>query len=206
MSKEFYETRKIFREYINYKAPYSYEEWMSLPEENKAAALYVQYFDEIILAWFKSKSFYASEQEGVETVCQYLMKNVPVIEDNPKRFNKKYIYRVSYNCLYCIAHDRISDRLRWELEGSNICAGEGSDEVDLFDTFIIDETKRDDELAEERAAMWRVIESMGDDIVQVVGHLLDGERLPKGVSYVKKRKVIEHLQKALEDFKDTFYI
>lgn len=206
MSKQFYETRKIFREYINYKGEYSYQEWLSLPQERKAAALYVQFFDQIVLAWFKSKSFYASEEEGVETVCQYLMKNVPVIEANPKRFCASYIYRVSYNCLYCISHDRVSDRLRWELEGSNICAGEGSEEIDLFDIFVEDETKREDNLSYDRERMWAVIASMGDETVQVVGHLLDGERLPKGVSYVKKRKVIENLQKALEDFKDTFYI
>lgn len=74
MSREFYEARRLFINHINYTNPYSYEEWIALPEDHKTVALYIQYFNEIILAWYKTKSFYASEEEGVETVLQYLNK------------------------------------------------------------------------------------------------------------------------------------
>ena len=102
MSREFYEARRLFINHINYTRPYSYEEWIALPEDHKCVALYIQYFDQIILAWYKTKSFYASEEEGVETVLQYLNKNVPILEANEKKFNERYIYRVAYNCLYKI--------------------------------------------------------------------------------------------------------
>lgn len=204
--KEFYATRQIFREYINYTHPYSYEEWLKIPQESKAAALYVQYFNEIILAWFKTKSFYASEQEGVETICQYLLKNVPVIEENPKRFSKKYIYRVAYNCLYCISHDRKIDRLRWELEMSNILLSGEGEEIDLFDALMGEDDEFYSPHVEAKFRMWSMISDMGDDYMQVCGQLLDGGRLPKGVSYKRKAEIIQNLQDALEEFKKVFYI
>lgn len=204
MSREFYEARKMFRDYTGFEDPLSYEQWMSRPQEHKAAILYVQYFDQILLAWYKTKSFYASEEEGVETALQYLLKNVPIIESNPKRFNEKYIYRVSYNCLYCISHDRKCDRERFELEMSNVVAS-GEDEFDLFDTVassnVVD---YDDEAIEIKQWFWETIEDLGQDAYSVAKQIIDGGKLPKGVTRKRKEEIILILKDHLDIFKDVY--
>ena len=203
MSKEFYETRKLFRSYLDYTSPYSFEEWNSLPTEKKAAALYVQYFDQILLSWYKSKSFYASEQEAVETVCQYLVKNVPLIEKSPKKFTPNYIYRVSYNCLYCISHDRISDKLRYELEVSNICEA-SEDELDMFD-FIPDDHAcegYDIDMRITKSQLWKVIDS-DPEFKAIVDNILNGQKC--NIRGKQRTAVIERLKVELVKYSSVFY-
>lgn len=136
---EFIKTKELFKNYINYKRPLSYDEWMQVHPDHKAAFLYVQFFREIHLAWTKARKLYGDECEGVSVALQYLIKNVPIIEEDPKRYSAKYIYRVAYNCLYCICHDRKCDKDRYEYEVSNIIVvgdveGSAGDMLDLFDT------------------------------------------------------------------------
>ena len=203
MSREFYETRSLFRSYVEYDHPYSYDEWSNLLDEHKVAVLYCQFFDEIILAWYKTKSFYASEQEGVETICQYLMKNVPVIESDPKRFTNKYIYRVAYNCLYCISHDRIRDKLEYELKVSNIVSTSEGD-IDIFDTFISKNSEADYDIDNRliEYEFWKTIDE-DDDTRLMADYILTG----KGISWRSKRRkaAIEKLREKLDKFKPYYY-
>lgn len=176
MTNAFAETRKQFIMGTRYSRPLSYEEWMMIPEEHKAAVLFVQFYDEITLAWYKTKSFFVVEEDGVSTTLQYLIKNVPIIENDPKRFKSSYIYRVAYNCLYCISHDIKRDIERWEKEVSNIvCYGE--DQLDLFDTISASNCNAQEELDKEE--FWALIENMGVKTQKVVNHLLNGESLNK---------------------------
>lgn len=99
-NSEFYATYKMFAEYLSYSGPVIFNEWDMLDDDKKAAWLYVQYFDEVLLAWMKCNRPYVCEQEAVETLLQYLCKNVKVVHDNPNRFNERYIYRISFNSLY----------------------------------------------------------------------------------------------------------
>lgn len=204
MSREFYETRKIFREYLQFTKPYTYEEWLALPEDHKCAALYVQFFDEIILAWYNSKSFYACDQEGVETICQYLSKNVPILKSNPKRFTPNYIYRVAYNCLYCISHDRLIDKQRYYLNRSNYITS-GSDTFDLFDILVIDDNAEAGYDIDKRKVIqlfWEMIDS-DKDIQALVESILNSKRLP--FKSKKKAEVLEKLKVKLEVYKAYFY-
>ena len=56
-------TFNMFREYLGYVRPLTYSEWMEVDPEDKAAVLYVQFYDQITLAWYKSRSFYAQEED-----------------------------------------------------------------------------------------------------------------------------------------------
>ena len=89
--KEFYETRKLYRDYTHYEKPLTFDQWSSLDRGYKAAVLFIQFFDEILLAWNKAKSYDGDELEAVETVNQYLIKNVDKIMEEPKRFKAAYI-------------------------------------------------------------------------------------------------------------------
>lgn len=99
---QFIETKNMFENAIGVKYPLTYEGWLAVRDELKAAALYVQFFDEITLAWSKAKSNFTSDEDGVSTVMQYLIKNVPIVMNEPKKYNPKYIYRVAYNCMGCL--------------------------------------------------------------------------------------------------------
>lgn len=176
MLNAFNETRNLFRDYTNYSHPLSYDEWSAIADEYKAAVLFVQFFDQITLAWYNTKSFFVVEEDGVSCVLQYLSKNVPILKENPKRFTPGYIYKVAYNCLYCISHDIKRDIDRYHNETSNIVIS-GEDELDLFDTVMSNDLEYTDAMSS--ASFWNVIESMGPETLKVVNHLLTGASLKK---------------------------
>lgn len=173
MANAFSETRNLFITTTGYTRPLSYDEWMMIPSEHKAAVLFVQFYDEITLAWYKTKSFFVVEEDGVSTMLQYLMKNVPIIEKDPKRFKPSYIYKVAYNCLYCISHDIKRDIERYENEVSNIVTS-GEDQLDLFDT-VVSKSDMYEEIS--RQEFWAIIEDMGVKTQKVINYLLNGESL-----------------------------
>lgn len=175
MGNAFAETRKSFITGTRYTKPVSYEEWSNLSDDHKAAVLFVQFYDQITLAWYKTKSFFVLEEDGVSTIMQYLLKNVPVIESEPKRFSPSYIYKVAYNCLYCISHDIKRDIERYEKEMSNIISC-GDDQLDLFDTVSCN-SNVDEHISKEE--FWATIENMGLKTQKVVYHLLNGDSLNK---------------------------
>ena len=199
MSREFYETRKLFIPYVNYKYPLTYDEWLSLSEDKKAAHLYCQFFSQIVSAWYKAKSFYADEQEGVETVLQYIIKNVPKIEEDYRRFSAPYMYRMSYNCLYCISHDRLRDKWRYENEVSNNQISSDGKEIDLFDFCASYDTYRieDDETEHElQNWFWRVVESCDKRAKTLAEDLCDGKKVLKTLCK-RDNKIVEKIRKNL---------
>lgn len=216
MSNAFNETKNLFMSYTNYTGPLTFEEWLIKPEDQKAAILYVQFYEQITLAWYKTKSFFALEEDGVETILQYLVKNVPIIIANPNRFRPGYIYQVAYNCLYCISHDIKREIERWENETSNIIF-HGDDQLDLFDT-VVAEIDMSDELSKEY--FWAIIEQMGPKAEKVVNHLLNGDPLKKvnkrskayatdplrdiSVSLDQMEEIVEELRVNLAQFRTMF--
>lgn len=76
MFTQFKETYNSICAAIGYVKPLSYEEWIQLPDEYKAGAIYVQFFDQICLAYSKVKTNAAIEEECVSEVLAYIMKNV----------------------------------------------------------------------------------------------------------------------------------
>ena len=129
-----FETMKLFRSATNLvvNEPLTFDEWVALPDEQKSAALYVMFFNQITLAYYKSRSFYSPEEDNVSIVCQYLEKNVPIIKNNPRRYTPRYIYQVAYNCMFCQSRGIKRDLQRYETEISNKVITD-TDEYDLFD-------------------------------------------------------------------------
>lgn len=172
---EFYVTRELFSSYVNYNAPLSFEEWLNVADDLKAAVLFCQFFDQITLAWYKLKSIYSSESDGVAEAIQYLQKNVDIIKNDPKRFAPSYIYKIVYNCLYCLCRDHNRYKKVYENECSNIQMSSDG-EYDLFDTYRDDSTSIEACLAsEQKDYIWKVIESRGRKAVIVVAELLEDD-------------------------------
>ena len=188
-TNEFNETRKLFIESIGYEQPLTYDLWMDIPADLKSAALFVEFYDQITLAWYKTKSFYTEDADGVSTMMQYLQKNVSVIENDRERFSPAYIYRVAYNCLYCICHDIKKDRDRYENETSNIVHNDG-EELDLFDT-----VKQDSDFLQMilKDNFWQECYKLGPKVEKVINYLLnDGSKL--GINKSKKPNEPEYLK------------
>ncbi len=215
---QFLQTKMRFREFANYERPLSYEEWMSAPDECKAAILYVQFYDQITLAWMKTQRVYADINDGVSEVLQYLNKNVEKIKNDGKRFTPNYIYRVAYNCLSCLSWDdpAVNWRCRtYQNECSNVVKY-GEDELDLFDTVVDDEDDRDSKFDVDGSRaylmnatmLWDTVEEMGHKAKIVVAKLL-GEKsyTPKEFNSVTEEEtaeIMEELRVRLGKFVSVF--
>jgi len=173
----FDETRNIFISYTNYRRPLTYEQWHAAPQQHKLALLYVQFYPDIISAWSRANAYnFIPDEDGVSIVCQYLEKNVAKIDDDPKRFTASYIYRVAYNCMYCICHDIKGIKDRWDNEIPNITYS-GGDEIDLFDTVASSKGSAEDVYEHEsfEQRFWKVIEDAGLPAEKVLNYLLSGD-------------------------------
>lgn len=200
-------TLKMFEDFIGYNEPLSYDEWVAAPEDHKVAILYVQFYDQISLAWYKLRTDAAIEEECVEEVIQYLMKNVSVIESNPSRFKPGYIYKICYNCIYCKSIDPYKGqtaKTSWYNNTSSqyIMTGEG-EELDVFDTIDGGEDADNVLLSEH---FWSTIEDMGEETLSVVSKLLGDGYIPgQRVGKKKTEEIIENLREALAPYKSVYY-
>lgn len=168
---EFAATRKLFAEYVNYKKPMSFDEWMNTSDDLKAAVLFVQFYGQITLAWYKNNASYVSDTDAVETVIQYLSKNVEIIKNNPKRFEKSYIFTVCANCLKCLVRaGSLKSRNDNECNISEVPGFD--DEHDIFDTMIGSSIDESYDVDANRQAFWDLIESKGRETIVVVAELL----------------------------------
>lgn len=168
-----YETRNFYRNSLQIFQPLTFEQWNSLDRDDKAAGLFLNFFDQIVLAWEKANTIdFINCEDGVEIVNQYLEKNVPIIENNSKRFTPNYIYTVSFNCMYCICHDRKCDKDRLENETPRYISKDG-DEVDLLD--FVDDGEDNYTISEDlnlEREFWALIEDEGMEAEKVMRYLL----------------------------------
>lgn len=188
----FYETKLFFCEAIEYSNPLSFEEWDKLPRGNKAAHLFVQFYDSILQAWHKVNKFdCVVGEDGVSCMCQYLEKNVPIISDDPNRFSPQYIYSVAFNCLDCLLYIK-RDRNRWEKEVSERFDYDG-EEVSLYDATVDPSSSLDnvytDQIFDEE--FWKAIEDEGVEAVKILNYLLTKD--PKDLKKLTKRNRLYEL-------------
>lgn len=143
---EFKNTFNLFNDYLlayTTERPLSYNTWVNLPNDYKAAALYVNFYEQITLAYNKVYTKAAIEEECVSEVIKYLIKNVPIIEDNESKYSARYIYSIMYNCLYCKSIDpykgQTAKQSWYNNTVSNCVLAPNGEELNLFDTIISNE-------------------------------------------------------------------
>ena len=175
---QFMQTRKMFQDYLSgYPKNLTYDEWKNADAEDKAALLYVVFYKEVTLAWYNAivsrDISYVSQEDGVSTVLQYLMKNVALIEAEPELYSKRYIYRVCYNCIGCLPRT-VSEKTRAESEMSNEYSEVGPFGDISFDLWDLIPSDMDDyETQETKEAIWNIIQHMGPKAEKVVNHLIN---------------------------------
>ena len=171
---QFIQTRNMFRDYLSgYPTPLTYEDWKNAEEDDKAALLYVTFYQEVTLAWstaITSRDIaYVTAEDAVSTVLQYLMKNVSLIMNDPTRYSAKYIYRVCYNCIGCLPRAGC-EKMRNASDISNIYV-EDDVEVNLWD--LVPSEDDDLETLQTKEAIWNIIHHMGSKAEKVVNHLIN---------------------------------
>lgn len=215
---QFRATRTLFLESVHdYQFPLTYEAWASAPADYKAVLLFVNFFDQIELAWYNERFSYgrAEDDDAVSEVLQYLMKNVPLIEADPKRFKPAYIYRVAANCISCVGASQVSIN-HDKLEVSNEVTGDDGSVINLYD--LEPSEDEDYEVAQARKAVWAVVDRMGPKAQKVVNKLINptdalsatrnkniGDKL-QDISVSKKEydEIMAELRVQLADYADVF--
>ena len=233
---QFVQTKKLFREYLSgYPKNPTFEEWRDANPDDKAALLFVTFYQEITCAWYNAvvskQIVYISQEDGVSTVLQYLLKNVAYISEDSKRYTPEYIYTVAYKCLLSLWQTRKTEKYRSEVECSNdfteACySGRstnthgGSITVDIFD--LIPSEDEDYETQQIKEAIWNVIHHMGPKAEKVVNHLINPkdtvhriatssserpiDRLADvSVSKAEYNEILEELKVKLAPYKDVLF-
>lgn len=233
-NSQFLQTRNMFRDYLkDYPKNPDYSVWNNAPEEDKAALLYNTFYQEITLAWYNAVVsngiVYVTQEDGVSTVLQYLMKNVEKISADADRYSPKYIYQVSYNCLLSLWRTRTTDMQRCNVEvspdfsvdGTGNSSGSASNvngTVTLWD--LVPSEDEDLETQQAKEAVWNIIRHMGPKAEKVVNHLINpGDTLYKvrmqsseratdrladvAVSKAEYEEILAELKVKLAPFKDV---
>lgn len=197
VKNQFIKTKKLLEEYTNYEAPLSYEEWLDVADDLKAGVLFVQFFDQIYLAWNKAKSFYVVDDDGVSEMMKYLMKNVPIIVADKKRFKASYIYRVAYNCLYCVSRDIKRDRDAYEYNTPQYAMSANGDEYDILSTI----GRQVDYLAElDVQELWKFLDSLSPKAKNLVENILRKGKVPEKMSEERK-EILDILKCNLDSYR-----
>ena len=180
---EFKEAKERYESAIGKKAPITFDEWFSLPDSHKAAALFINFYNQITLAWTKAKADFTEDEDGLSIVMQYLMKNVPIIESNPNRYSKGYIYKIAMNCMCCLR--RVKSEISRSKEcvsewyTNNSCCGDTgtTDEASYFDCIGMGELA--DKLHLAADILYDLYGELDKDEKSVINNILRGSKLTK---------------------------
>lgn len=161
-------------------------DWMLIPDNLKAAALYVHFYPQITLAWKKYQLPYIEEENAVSTVLQHLIKNADIIVNDRKRYTQSYIYTVAKNAIYPLG------RIKRDYEAWNGRRSLYDYDEDLFDANLeweyghayvqercVDTTDVLTQILEthRNAGIWELIDSLDGYEFDYVSRILGGEKL-----------------------------
>ena len=173
----FISTKQMFKDYLTgYSFPITFETWLAADEEEKAALLFVNFYDQIILAFSKSNAEYVLAEDAVSTILMVLTKNATILQtvkDGKKRFTPNYFYTVAWGAFYSLVRS-VANKARNDHEiCSEIEYSDSDISVNLFD-FVpsYDDTY---ELRQAKEAVWDIIAHMGPKAEKVVNHLINSK-------------------------------
>lgn len=203
---EFRETYNLFQSALMDMEYTNYWEWMLLPDDFKAVALYVNFYDEITLAWSKTVKPFMEEETAISTLMQYLLKNVLVVQSDKKRFTKSYFYKIAFNVFYPLGRIK-RDVEEWKNTRSlyeNINTYTPTDDYDE-DNLIYTESRYTDRAFVEatdilseanKKAIWEIIDSCDDETQKLIDYLINGHKLGKRLA-AKAPEILSELRHLL---------
>lgn len=175
---QFQATKKMFREsaFSGISFPMDFDTWYALDDDLKAAALYINFYSEIVLAWSKFDNSPCDTETIVSDFLMTLVKNVDKIKEAPKRYKPGYIYTLAKRSFICMVRQPKYTRV-YESEMSNEVITSDNDVMDLFD--LVPHEDEPYEVVQYREALWAIISNIGPKAEKVVNHLINGEPLTK---------------------------
>ena len=185
--------------------PITYEQWLGIKDQYKAAALFVNFYDQICLARSKWLCGFITEGEDSSIVLQRLLKNVEVLKNDRKRFTKNYMFRVAYNAIGELR--KIQGTVDfYNLTESNIKISASGEEVDEFSTRIGEEYDGVSEMVRSQYsdAFWSVVNGLDKDSKRLVEALLGGKPVGKKIE-AKKEVLMAGLRSKFGAFRTEFY-
>ena len=194
-ANQFQEAKDRFTEATYFvKYPITWDVWMTIDDELKCAALYVNFYEQIIFAWQNCRTYFLEDEECISIIMQYLMKNVEKIKAEPKRYTQGYIYTVAFRCLQGIRRVDGTKRYYDTYQSRYIDTEDG--ELDLLDT-LVDVTD-----CFKTMRMQRTIMGMDDDMKALISHLVFGTRIN---SKIKKKEddMIDMLRSQFAEYTDA---
>lgn len=189
VSNQFKQTRDMFASATGMTESISYEEWATLPTDLKAAALFVNFYDQITLAWYKTKGEHTYEEDGVDEamhICSKLcglstkqndvMKAACGCAITAATFKPAYMFNAIRNAFSSLNYERKSTRSQYQHPDDEITVqgqyfvGSTGDEEDIFACFSNGETMQE---GFERKEFWAVIENLDIKAQDAIEKLMD---------------------------------
>lgn len=175
---QFQATKKMFKvsAFSQVSFPITFDEWSALDDDLKGAALYINFYPQIVLAWSKFDNSPCDTETIVSDFLMTLVKNVDKIKEAPKRYAPGYIYTLANRSFLCMVRQPKYNRI-YESEISNEVSTTTDDIIDLFD--LVPHEDEPYEVVQHREALWAIIRGMGPKAEKVVNHLINGEPLTR---------------------------
>ena len=195
MKNQFAMTKELFDNATTaYAYPLTYESWMAIPADLKCAALFVNFYDQIILAWQKQKTYFLEDEDAVSVVIQYLLKNVEKIEADASRFKSAYIFTVATNAIIGFTRPIPRQEYYNNYQGEYFDGNDG-EEKSIFET-IVDEGNTID-----REHFNTIIASLDNAEFTLAMQIISGKAL-SGRQMKKFAKAYARLKELFYEFRD----
>ena len=210
--EEFFKAKNMFTAALNIESKLSFEEWMKLPDDYKAAALYVNFFDNITMAYAKCADLCVDENDALSTLLQYLEKNVAIIMEHPERYKPAYIFTVSKNAMSPLRRiqknrDRVtyvkSPEINDTWNSQRISGPTIEDGINCAFAYLEDpdQTPIDDDRDYIRDEIDTIIGKLDKTTLSVIDHLIYNVKLGKKGT-LNYNKIVADLKKLLIRYKD----
>ena len=171
---ELYATKQRYQEATpDVVYPITYAEWKKLPEEYKASALFVTFFDAIAKAVNKRSYVSISGSDVISAIMSTLLtRSIKTIENDPKTYTAAYISRITQNAIIdCDKRD--PEKQISALSMSNLRDDMFGEEYDYFDTIA------DDSISRTVAhIIWENWDTLSNEAQNYVTHVLQNRKIP----------------------------
>ena len=190
---ELYATKQRYQEATpDVIYPITYAEWKKLPEDYKASALFVTFFDAIAKAVNKRSYVTISGSDVISAIMSTLLTRVvKTIENNPKTYTAAYMSRITQNAIIdCDKCDPEKKMLAMSM--SNIGYDTSGVEYDFFDTIADDYISRT-----VSHVIWENWDNLSNEAQNYITHVLQDRKIP-AADKKQLNKTLSELRTLLE--------
>lgn len=214
----FNQTKTMFKDYLNGKDKYEYDEWKHLSNDCKAAALYLNFYDTIMANLYRArqhKPIPGDDNDLVSVAVDKCQRIIEVLDTQPEKYTRGYVSLVMYNAFsvtlsqlvsskqkqfdvfntfnFCETADLLGKSNAFSSATDNYCVDDVIEEYILRNASNIDVVGMDDELA--KAKLWKVVRNQPDFVQDIIAKLINGGKLGK-----RQQEILPYLREIFAEF------